>query len=55
LPESVAEYLRENFENFMPEKSVNEAVFVPNPRPENLVPSRRWTRGPFGQGSPSGS
>jgi len=37
----MAEYVKENFDNFIPEKSVKEAVFVPNPRPDNLVPGEK--------------
>jgi len=42
LPESMAEYVKENFENFIPEKNVKEAVLVPNPRPDNLVPAKEF-------------
>ena len=40
LPTSLEEYLKENFEKFIPEKNIKESILAHHPKPENMVPGR---------------
>ena len=41
LPTSLEEYLKENFEKFIPEKNIKESILAHHPKPENMVPGRK--------------
>ena len=36
LPTSLEEYLKENFEKFIPEKNIKESILAHHPKPENM-------------------
>ena len=41
IPEGMEAYIRENFERYIPEKKIKEAILTRNPRPNNLVPVKK--------------
>ena len=41
LPESLLEFIENNFEKYIPDKDLKESVMVPNPKPENMASVRK--------------
>ena len=41
LPATLEEYLKENFEKYIPDKNIKESILTPNPRPDNMVSERK--------------
>ena len=41
LPAPLEEYLKENFEKYIPDKNIKESILTPNPKPDNMVSESR--------------